>query len=79
MSGNKFKYSEEGYGSYLNDSGFHIDKCQFSENSSGGLYIDNHPKPNNPITNDVSSFLEKFPMSTIIKDCEFIGNKKDGC
>jgi hypothetical protein len=46
MVGNKCRYSEKGYGFYLNDAGgFLIENCESSENKEGGFFANCIYKP----------------------------------
>ena len=79
MLSNKCLASEKGYGCFIDDSGFLIEKCIFHQNREGGLYIDCHDKPQNQIPNEVKCFLDRYPMIIQMCDCEFIQNQRNGC
>lgn len=74
MSGNKCSHSEKGYGVNIFDSGIAIENCEFSENKEGGLYAKCFSKPNKYLSQEVSAFLEKYPLKLMIKDSVFTNN-----
>ena len=79
MTNNKCIEHASGYGCYLYDTGILIEECEFKNNDSGGLHsLSPTLKNEKHISDDIKSFLDRFPLILHIVKCEFTLNNRSG-
>lgn len=85
---NKFKFKMQknianensaGYGLVLFDTGILIEDSEFKSNEYGGINVLSAPlKTEKPLSEEIRSFLERFPMVVQIKRCDIVQNNRTG-
>jgi hypothetical protein len=56
-----------------------IEECEFKNNDSGGLHcLSPTLKNEKHISEDIKSFLDRYPLILQIVKCEFIYNNRSG-
>jgi hypothetical protein len=56
-----------------------MEDCEFKNNENGGLHVLCSPlKTEKPLSEDIRSFLDRFPMILQAVRCEFVNNIRSG-